>query len=437
MEILRGNQTGNELFDRYVKVVESSQPHDIEIEYDADGIRGWFRNMAVKLGDGIAVSFSDITARKRAEAQSSYQAFLLENVSDAIFAMDRSLCVTLWSRGAQELYGWKAAEVLGRPAPDMVKTDNTSDAIKANLTAVDAGVRRSFETIHHNRNGDAIYVNSVATALHDSYGESVGYVVVNRDLSERRRHEIDLMLLNLTLERRVKERTEELERSNRELDQFAYVASHDLRAPLRGIATLAEWIRADAGAALPAASAVHLSKLISRVKRMDSLLEDLLAYARADRQRHTPQMVDTKALVNKIAEFLALPPGFQVKVSDSMPTLLTERVPLETVFRNLIHNAYKHHDHPDQGCVAVSAEDLGDTILFSVTDDGPGISPEFHERIFQIFQTLKPRDEVEGSGMGLTVVKKIIESRGGSIAVESELGAGATFYFIWPKRVAG
>jgi len=119
-----------------------------------------------------------------------------------------------------------------------------------------------------------------------------------------------------------------------------------------------------------------------------------------------------------------------------MPTLLTERVPLETVFRNLIQNAYKHHDHPDQGCVTVSAEESGTTVLFSVADDGPGISPEFHERIFQIFQTLKPRDEVEGSGMGLTVVKKIIESRGGSIAVESESGAGATFCFTWPKHVA-
>ncbi len=116
LEVLPGNKSNSELFARYVQVVETGRPHDIEIPYDADNIDGWFRNMAVKLGDGVAISFYDISERKRNERQLGYQAFLLENVSDAVFAFDQDLRITLWNRGAAALYGWQAEEALGRPA---------------------------------------------------------------------------------------------------------------------------------------------------------------------------------------------------------------------------------------------------------------------------------------------------------------------------------
>jgi signal transduction histidine kinase len=116
-----------------------------------------------------------------------------------------------------------------------------------------------------------------------------------------------------------------------------------------------------------------------------------------------------------------------------MPKLYTERVPLETVLRNLVANAIKHHDRPQEGVVHISIEDLEDWVAFSVADNGPGIPPQHHERIFQVFQSLKPRDQVEGSGMGLAIVKKTVESQGGQIEVESDVGQGATFRFTWPK----
>ena len=239
-------------------------------------------------------------------------------------------------------------------------------------------------------------------------------MVINHDVTERRRHEEELQELNASLEERVRERTTELQRSNDELDRFAYVASHDLKAPLRAIANLATWINEDSEGLSPPAQA-HLAKLNGRVRRMEKLLDDLLAYSRAGRVRHEPQLVDTELLVQDTVEYLNVPPGFAVEVVRPLPTLYTERVPLATVFRNLIENAYKHHDHPGCGCVRISAEEQADAVMFAVSDNGPGIEPHYHERIFVMYQTLKPRDEVEGSGIGLPVVKKIVESRGGTV----------------------
>jgi signal transduction histidine kinase len=249
---------------------------------------------------------------------------------------------------------------------------------------------------------------------------------------QRKQAEEALRQLNATLEQRVDERTVELERSNRELDQFAYVASHDLKAPLRGIGQLADWISEDASEVLPASSKEHLAKLHGRVGRMDTLLNDLLAYSRAGRRRHTPEEVDCKTFIHNVVDILTPPPGFVIHVPDTLPVVTVERIPLESVFRNIIGNAIKHHHRPAEGRVEIRAQIHDKFVEFVVSDNGPGIEPRFHQRIFEIFHTLQPRDQVEGSGIGLAMVKKLVESRGGTIAVQSDVGQGATFRFTWP-----
>lgn len=289
--------------------------------------------------------------------------------------------------------------------------------------------------------GAVTFVSSDESRLYDAedvafaaeVGRRAALAVENARLyREARQVEADLRQLNATLELRVKERTADLERSNRELDQFAYIASHDLRAPLRAIDHLANWIAEDSADAINSQSREHLAKLRGRVKRMERLLEDLLLFSRVGRQRHQPEEVDLGELVRGAVDLLALPPGMRVTVAESMPIILTERVPLETIVRNLVENAAKHHDAPERGSVSIEARHVGEWVEISVTDDGPGIAPQFHDRIFGVFQTLKPRDQLEGSGMGLAIVRKAVEVRGGAVQLESDAGAGATFRFTWP-----
>ncbi len=223
----------------------------------------------------------------------------------------------------------------------------------------------------------------------------------------------------------------ELERSNRELDEFAYVASHDLKAPLRDIDSLAGWVVEDVGESLPAESGRHLAQLRDRVNRMEGLLEDLLAYSRAGRLAKAPEQFNLRDAVQNAALLAAIPDGFEVEVEGADIELSAPRAPLEQVLRNLLGNAVKHHTR-DDGRIRISAAHKGDCVEVSVADDGPGIPHEFHERVFRMFQTLRPRDEIEGSGMGLAIVKKLIEAHAGRLALESAPGEGTTIVFTWP-----
>jgi PAS domain S-box-containing protein len=224
-----------------------------------------------------------------------------------------------------------------------------------------------------------------------------------------------------------------LERSNAELDQFAYVASHDLKAPLRGIANLAQWIEEDVGEALTGESAEHMRLLQGRVHRMEALIDGILAYSRAGRVRESTEMVDTGRLLSESLDLLNLPDTVQVMRPERMPVMRTERTALQQVFLNLVSNAAKYTmAYREDARIEIRCEEADGQPCFTVSDNGPGIAPEFHERIWGIFQTLEARDKVEGTGVGLSVVRKIVETRGGRISLESSDGAGASFSFTWP-----
>ncbi|HEX8435321.1 PAS domain-containing sensor histidine kinase [Archangium sp.] len=224
-----------------------------------------------------------------------------------------------------------------------------------------------------------------------------------------------------------------LERSNQELDQFAYVASHDLKAPLRGIANLSRWIEDDLKDAMSDETREQMRLLRGRVGRMEALINGILDYSRAGRVRGQPEPVDVGRLLADCVELLAPPSEATVEVASAMPTLHAERVPLQQVFLNLLSNALKHAGRAEVR-VRVAAHEVGAFWEFSVADDGPGIAPEYHERIWGLFQTLRSQDDQAGTGIGLSVVKKSVESRGGRAWLESALGQGATFRFTWPKH---
>jgi signal transduction histidine kinase len=225
-----------------------------------------------------------------------------------------------------------------------------------------------------------------------------------------------------------------LARSNRDLEDFAYVASHDLKAPLRGIDNAAKWLEEDLRGSLSDESQNLLLLMRNRINRMEKLLDDLLTYSRAGRTDTAVKETDLRNMIDNIVQVLSPPANIKVRIEGELPVIVTASAQLEQVLRNLINNAIKHHDK-QQGEVVVSCGGNGRVLEFVVRDDGPGISPEFHDRIFKLFQTLKRRDEVEGSGMGLAVVKKLVEQQSSSITVRSEGdGKGAEFRFTWPAQ---
>jgi len=225
--------------------------------------------------------------------------------------------------------------------------------------------------------------------------------------------------------------TAELQRTNKELDAFAYAASHDLRAPLRGIANLAQWIEEDLQDSLRDDTREMLALLHSRMHRMETLIDGILQYSRAGRDHQPLEIVDTQALAEEVVELLAVEPS-RVRIDAPLPSLVAQRVPLQQIVQNLVANALKHGGGGVH--IRIAADDTGAGWRFSVSDDGPGIPPEFHDRIWGIFQTLEPRDKVEGAGIGLSLVKKLVEAMGGRVGVSSAPGAGATFTFDLPKR---
>lgn len=282
----------------------------------------------------------------------------------------------------------------------------------------------------------------------------------------------------------IRERTTQIEAVNRELESFAYVVSHDLKAPLRAITSLSNWLAADYGDKLDEQGRESLGLLVQRAKRMNSLIDGILQYSRVGRTREEMQLVDLDTVVKDVIDLVAPPEHVAVTIETKLPTLVYEKTRIFQVFQNLISNAVKHLDKPKGviriGCLVADSDssEFGDTPLsppltrgedrkiplnppllkvevnqspplekggqggfksegyhtFYISDNGPGIEERYFEKIFQMFQTLKPRDEVENTGVGLTIVKKIVEMYGGRIWVESKLGEGSTFWFTLPKR---
>ncbi|MBP8303503.1 MAG: PAS domain-containing protein [Phycisphaerae bacterium] len=223
-----------------------------------------------------------------------------------------------------------------------------------------------------------------------------------------------------------------LEQANKELTEFAYVVSHDLRAPLRGIKTLAGWIASDQAERLDREGREQLSLLLGRVTRMEDLIQGILQYSRAGALLDEGQIVDLAELVPAILDLVAPPAHITVTLETPLPRVRGDQTRLTQVFQNLLGNAVKFMDKP-QGRIQIGCIDDGAFWRFSVQDNGPGIEERHFDRIFKLFQTLAPQDESDSSGVGLAVVKKVVTFYGGRVWVESTVGKGSTFFFTLPK----
>jgi PAS domain S-box-containing protein len=377
------------------------------------------------------LTFSDVTEQKRAEqalAASEQRLRLATETSEiGIWDWDLANNTVRWDTQMFLLYGLPprdSMQIAYQEWADALNPEDRPEQEKILGDTVRNGGRsiREFR-IRRANDREVRHLHAAEFCVTDHDGRPVRVIGVNLDITARKQAEAAQQRL-----------LAEVSRSNTDLEQFAFVASHDLKAPLRAIDSLASWLQEDLEPVLTAESRRHLGLLRQRSGRMERLLEDLLAYSRAGRTAADLVSVDVGRLVADIAELLNPPPGFVIQLQPPAPVFTTAATPLRQVLTNLIANAIKHHDQP-KGVIQVAVRDQGEFYEFSVADDGPGILPEFHERIFGMFQTLRPRDEVEGSGIGLALVKRIVTRYGGGVTVECRQPRGSRFRFRWPKEI--
>lgn len=345
---------------------------------------------------------------------------LLKFMQEGLLVLDSQSRIEMVNSAALGLLGYtSSAEVIGKHIREFYAFP---DALE-NLLAL----HRSGEIIN---NWENTFIKSDGSTFSGAYSMRVV------DDENNLRQITMILFRDITAEKKaaevIREHTKNLEKSNKELDQFAYIVSHDLKAPLRAISNLSVWLEEDLGSSLSEENKNNLIMLRGRVLRMESLINGILEYSRVGRTEVASETIDVFKLVNEAIELLAPPLHFKIEVSQEMPILEAPRIMLLQVFSNLISNAIKYNDKPE-GYVKVSAVERDDCFEFTVEDNGPGIAPEYHEKIFMIFQTLQSRDRFESTGIGLTIVKRILKARGGKVWVESEPGKGSRFIFSWPK----
>ncbi|MGF1672319.1 MAG: PAS domain S-box protein, partial [Rivularia sp. (in: cyanobacteria)] len=429
----------------YAQVVKTKQVKNLgEFPYGDERIsRSFFEVTAFPLpGNLVGVAFDNVTQRKRMETALAESERLYRNVvnsvKEVVFQIDKAGCWTFLSAAWIDITGFSVEESLSKSFTNLMYGEEEQVEGRKLFASVISGEKENFQYEFRilTQNGNFRWLEMYAQLENNSDGEQIGVYGTLNDVTERKQTEAvlqsradELAQINLIL----LQTTRELEKRNKELDQFAYVTSHDLKAPLRAIANLSEWIEEDLQEVITADTQKQMNLLRGRVHRMEALINGLLKYSRIGRIKTEPEIVNVSQLLAEIIDSIAPPQEFTIEIVGQMPTLLTERIPLQQVFSNLISNAVKHHHRPD-GKVSIEVKEQDIFYEFAVSDDGAGIAEQYHNKIFVIFQTLEARDKRENTGIGLAIVKRIVNEFGGTITLESQVGKGTTFRFTWLKQ---
>jgi PAS domain S-box-containing protein len=368
----------------------------------------------------IQCNIRDTTERRQAERTAVRLAAIVESSEDAIIGKDLDGIIQSWNGGAQKIFGYSAAEMVGQPITILIPPGRREEEQQI-LRKINRGESvRHFDTVRQAKNGDQIDVSVTVSPIKDSTGTIVGASKVVRDISESKR---------------VEKRITEL---NAELEAFSYSVSHDLRAPLRHVMGFVELLQRDAGPSLPPKSASDLTKISVSAKRMGNLIDDLLSFSRIGRSPVTRSEVNLEELIQEtLCDFETEQKGRDVVWNiHRLPVVSCDRALLRMVLVNLIANALKFTARCAETRIQIGSRPTGDdeTVIF-VRDNGVGFNPRYVGKLFGVFQRLHSANEFEGTGIGLANVQRIIHRHGGRVWAESVLTKGATFYFSLPTPI--
>ncbi len=431
-----------------------------EIPYLLTGLRYEMDNVPCLIGVGL-----DISELKQAEDQIIRQNKLLNSILNSLthpfYVIDaNNYTVKLANAAAQfgSLSGKTTCYALTHHRSAPCDDEEHPCVIKK---IKETGGPVTLEHFHYDNEGNVLINEVHGYPIFDSGGNIAHVIEYNLDITDRKKTEEELNRHRERLQEIVTERTaaltrtnehlqqeiiehkqaeerkaqllKEVESVNQELKDFAYIVSHDLKAPLRAIGTLANWISTDYKDKLDDEGQQQLDLMVKRVIRMNNLINGILEYSRVGQIQEKKVEADLNDLVKEVIEMIAPPENITVTVENELPTIVCEKTRIMEVFQNLLSNAIKFMDKP-VGIIKISSSADDGYWKFSISDNGPGIEEEYFEKIFQMFQTLSSADEHESTGVGLTLVKKIITMYGGNIWVEARVGQGSTFFFTLPKN---
>ncbi|MFW6131209.1 MAG: ATP-binding protein [Candidatus Aminicenantaceae bacterium] len=332
-----------------------------------------------------------------------YQTFF-NHIADPVLIFDKKTHKFLdCNKAVERVYGYTKEEIRSMTPYDL----HPKEEIEKVKKRIDIrNIEEGFQYTHVTKVGRQMVVEIHSDEI--NYNGQPAWISVIRDITKR-----DLL--------------------EKQLKDFAYIVSHDLKAPLRAVNQLATWLLEDYSHNFDDEGKKLLNLLINRVIRMDNLINGILQYSRASRSRQKKKNINLNKLLTKIINSIGVLDNFQISIHENLPVIYAETTKIEQIFQNLLNNSIKYMDK-SKGRIEIGYLDKGNYWVFFVKDNGPGIDKRYHKKIFQIFQTLEPRDSIESTGVGLSVVKKIIEFLDEQIWLESQLGEGSTFYFTFRKN---
>lgn len=363
---------------------------------------------------------NDITEQRLAEDEIAKFKIIFDNANYGIASIDVKGRIEYINKYYSNVLGYDQAEVIGKELSIFFSQDQEEKLDVINQKLEETGSYSALEVWHTRKDGSIFPMLMNANVIKNVAGQKSFIATSAIDITDRKKYEqVQSQLF------------EELEDVNDELENFAYVVSHDLKAPLRAISTLANWISTDYSDKFDDEGKEQIKLLMNRVKRMHDLIDGILEYSRVGRINEEKVEVDLNESLKQVIDIIAPPPHIKIKIVDKLPTINFEATRISQVFQNLLSNAIKFMDKP-KGKIKIGCKTKKDHWEFYVSDNGPGIEEKHFSQIFKIFQTLKPRDEFESTGIGLTLIKKIINMYEGKIWLESKVGECTTFYFTLP-----